>query len=273
MICAAARGRWTASAAGRYCSTSATWSSRSTAATSPPRTSASAPADLVGDPRADPHVTGLPPDKGGSGDPSPFTAIGVEAAIRACVAARFGDGEPAGRTVARGRARPRRRAARAPARRRGRRLLVSDIDPAKRGARRAASAPAGSTPRGDAARCDVLAPCALGGAISATNVDRLRCEMVCGVGEQPARRRGARRPARRARDPVRARLHRQRRRADQRLPRDRRLRRCAGGEAGAGDRATTLDRGCSRPRRRGHHAAGRRPRARRRAARGAPVRN
>ena len=32
------------------------------------------------------HLTGLPPERGGSGDPSPFTAIGVEAAIRACVA-------------------------------------------------------------------------------------------------------------------------------------------------------------------------------------------
>jgi glutamate dehydrogenase/leucine dehydrogenase len=28
--------------------------------------------------------------------------------------------------------------------------------------------------------CDVLAPCALGGAISAANVEELRCEIVCG---------------------------------------------------------------------------------------------
>ena len=36
------------------------------------------------------HLTGLPADRGGSGDPSPFTAIGVEAAMRACARDRFG---------------------------------------------------------------------------------------------------------------------------------------------------------------------------------------
>ena len=42
------------------------------------------PADLVEIGERTDHVTGLPAG-GGSGDPSPFTAIGVEAAIRACV--------------------------------------------------------------------------------------------------------------------------------------------------------------------------------------------
>ena len=36
------------------------------------------------------HVTGLPQTGGGAGDPSPFTAIGVEAAMRACIDTRFG---------------------------------------------------------------------------------------------------------------------------------------------------------------------------------------
>jgi leucine dehydrogenase len=36
------------------------------------------------------YVTGLPAVHGGSGDPSPFTALGVEAAIRACSTERFG---------------------------------------------------------------------------------------------------------------------------------------------------------------------------------------
>ena len=47
-----------------------------------------------------PHVVGLPPEKGGVGDPSPFTAAGVEAAMRACVAKRFGSESFEGRTVA-----------------------------------------------------------------------------------------------------------------------------------------------------------------------------
>ena len=42
-----------------------------------------------------------PASSGGSGDPSPFTALGVEAAMRACVERRFGDrGDLAGRSVA-----------------------------------------------------------------------------------------------------------------------------------------------------------------------------
>src|SRR5258708_6629567 len=46
------------------------------------------------------HVTGLPAVQGGSGDPSAFTAQGVEAAMRASCAAAFGDADLAGRTVA-----------------------------------------------------------------------------------------------------------------------------------------------------------------------------
>src|SRR5215208_5975272 len=90
------------------------------------------PADLITVSRRTRHVTGLPPDRGGSGDPSPFTAIGVEAAIRACARERWGDELLAGRCacvvglghVGAGLAR---RLADA-----GCELVVSDIDPAKR---------------------------------------------------------------------------------------------------------------------------------------------
>src|SRR5436305_13181995 len=46
------------------------------------------------------HVTGLPAVHGGSGDPSAFTAQGVEAAMRACCEAVFGAADLTGRTVA-----------------------------------------------------------------------------------------------------------------------------------------------------------------------------
>ena len=46
------------------------------------------------------HVVGLPESLGGLGDPSPYTALGVHAAIRASVAHRFGSPELAGRTAA-----------------------------------------------------------------------------------------------------------------------------------------------------------------------------
>ena len=45
------------------------------------------------------HVVGRPTDAGGSGDPSPVTARGVEAAIRACCEHRYGSPDLAGRVV------------------------------------------------------------------------------------------------------------------------------------------------------------------------------
>src|SRR5438309_3869752 len=45
------------------------------------------------------HVAGLARSRGGSGDPSPFTALGVEIAIRACCERVFGGAALRGRTV------------------------------------------------------------------------------------------------------------------------------------------------------------------------------
>src|SRR5205823_7347579 len=57
------------------------------------------PADLAVIAERTSHVTGLPPERGGSGDPSPFTALGVEAAMRACARERFGSADLAGRRI------------------------------------------------------------------------------------------------------------------------------------------------------------------------------
>jgi leucine dehydrogenase len=139
------------------------------------------PADLIVVSRRTSHVTGLPPDRGGSGDPSPFTAIGVEAAIRACARERWDDAGLAGRTVCvvglghvgAGLAR---RLADA-----GCELIVSDLDPAKRALTDALDATWREPGVAMETECDLLAPCALGGAITEGNVDSLRCEVVCGA--------------------------------------------------------------------------------------------
>jgi leucine dehydrogenase len=127
------------------------------------------------------HVVGLPVDSGGSGDPSPITARGVESAIRASCEHRYGSGTLAGRRVTVvglghvGSHLTERLASD------GAVLSVSDIDPGKReladrlGARWLEPADAVT------AECDVLAPCALGGAIDTDSVERLRCEVVCGA--------------------------------------------------------------------------------------------
>src|SRR4051812_45937898 len=46
------------------------------------------------------HVSGLARSRGGSGNPSPFTARGVEAAMRACCERAFGKRDLKGRTIA-----------------------------------------------------------------------------------------------------------------------------------------------------------------------------
>jgi leucine dehydrogenase len=127
------------------------------------------------------HVVGLPIDSGGSGDPSPITARGVESAVRACSEHRYGSGDLAGRRVTViglghvGSHLAERLAAD------GAELAVSDIDPDKR--RTAERLGARWLDPADAvlAECDLLAPCALGGMIDRENVERLQCEIVCGA--------------------------------------------------------------------------------------------
>ena len=127
------------------------------------------------------HVTGLARSRGGSGDPSPFTALGVEAAMRACCAKRFGSPDLKGRTVAivgagRVGSKLARRLARA-----GARLIVADIDERKRELVKTLRAARWVEPsRALTAAVDVLAPCALGGSIDPATIGHLRCEVVCG---------------------------------------------------------------------------------------------
>jgi leucine dehydrogenase len=126
------------------------------------------------------HLTGLPPDHGGSGDPSPFTALGVEAAMRACATERFGSPDLSGRRIVIAGlghvgSNLARRLAHA-----GAELGVSDIDPARRSLASELEAEWIDPSKEMLTECDLLAPCALGGAIDAANLPRLRCQIVCG---------------------------------------------------------------------------------------------
>jgi leucine dehydrogenase len=127
------------------------------------------------------HVMGLPIDSGGSGDPSPITARGVESAIRASCEHRYGSDTLAGRRVTvvglgHVGARLAERLASD-----GAELGVSDIDPAKRELAERLGARWLDPDDAITAECDLLAPCALGGAIDADNIEQLRCEIVCGA--------------------------------------------------------------------------------------------
>jgi leucine dehydrogenase len=128
------------------------------------------------------HVVGLPDERGGSGDPSPVTARGVLAAMRACLEHRFGSPDPAGVrvcVVGAGHVGGRLATLLAEA---GAVLTICDLDPSRRRlADHLGAAWIDDPAEAIISDCDVLAPCALGGVIDAATVPRLRGRIVCGA--------------------------------------------------------------------------------------------
>jgi leucine dehydrogenase len=127
------------------------------------------------------HVAGLPRRLGGSGDPSPFTALGVESAIRACCERVFSSSSLRGRSVAvvglgHVGSRIAKRCARG-----GAKLVLSDIDPRKRRLAEELGAEWRAPELALEAEVDVLAPCALGGVLDDDTVPRLRCAIIAGA--------------------------------------------------------------------------------------------
>ena len=127
------------------------------------------------------HVTGMPIERGGAGDPSPFTAAGVQAAMRAACARAFGSSDLGRRSVAVvGLGHVGERLARGLAAA-GAEVSVADIDPSKRGVAAELGAEWLEPDAALVAARDVVAPCAVGGAINDDNVGALRCRIVCGA--------------------------------------------------------------------------------------------
>ena len=127
-------------------------------------------------------VTGVDPALGGSGDPSPTTALGVFHAMRAACAEAFGDPSLAGRRVVVQGVGHVGMGLVALLRADGASVAVADVSAgAVETAVRDHGAEALAVSAVVAAECDVLAPCALGGTISAESVPRLRCRVVCGA--------------------------------------------------------------------------------------------
>ena len=138
------------------------------------------PPDLVAIAERTTRVTGLPPDRGGSGDPSPFTALGIERAMRACARVRFGSADLTGlRIVIAGLGHVGEKLAMRLIEH-GAEVAASDIDPAKRRLADELGARWIEPDEEMVADCDILAPCALGGAIDTANLPLLRCQIICG---------------------------------------------------------------------------------------------
>jgi len=135
--------------------------------------------DVIGE-RTD-YVFGRSATAGGAGDPGRPTAVGVLHGIRASLAHVFGSPDLEGRTalvqgagwvgsvlafwLAHARAA----------------VLVADVDPVR--AQKVAAQVSGDVVPPDEvvdAACDVYAPCAVGGVLSAETARRLRCRIVAG---------------------------------------------------------------------------------------------
>jgi leucine dehydrogenase len=127
------------------------------------------------------HVKGLARERGGSGDPSPFTALGVVTAIEVCCERVFGSPSLAGRSVALAGlghvgTHIAQRLADA-----GAELLVADVDERKREVAERLGARWVTPEEAIAAPVDVYAPCALGGILDDETVPGLRCRIVAGA--------------------------------------------------------------------------------------------
>jgi len=128
-----------------------------------------------------PYVAGLPRDMGSSGDPAPFTALGVFLGMQVCVQwalhtdslqglriAMQGCGNVASQLCARLHAA-------------GAELIITDVIPEK--ARRLAQQYGAHVVAPEEiydVPCEVYAPCALGGTLNDNTIPRLQCQIIAG---------------------------------------------------------------------------------------------
>ncbi len=128
------------------------------------------------------HVLGRSPELGGSGDPAPGTAAGVFQGIRASAQRGLGSDELDGCTVlVQGAGSVGARLA-VLLHEVGAVIVVADVDPGR--AEETAERVDGTAIDAEAVigtECDIFAPCATGGVLSAATIPRLRCRVVAGA--------------------------------------------------------------------------------------------
>jgi valine dehydrogenase (NAD+) len=127
------------------------------------------------------HVTGVSESLGGSGDPSPATAIGVVWAMRAVAERLWGSPSLAGRHVCISGVGKVGAALAAHLAEEGAKLTVADVNPAAvtAMAERHGAVPI-SPETAHAVECDIFSPCALGGVLNRHTIPALRCDAVVG---------------------------------------------------------------------------------------------
>jgi leucine dehydrogenase len=127
------------------------------------------------------HVAGLAVEGGSSGDPSPWTALGVRCAMEVACERAFGSASLEGRSVAVvGLGRVGGKLARLLAEA-GATLVCADVDDGKRALADELGAAWADPGAAVTAEVDVLAPCALGGVLDEDTVPHLRCRVIAGA--------------------------------------------------------------------------------------------
>jgi glutamate dehydrogenase/leucine dehydrogenase len=127
------------------------------------------------------YVTGVSESLGGSGDPSPATAVGVVWAMRAAAERLWGTSSLAGRHVCISGVGKVGSALAALLVVEGAKLTVSDVDQAAVAAMVEQHGAVPTAPEtAHAVECDIFAPCALGGVLNRRTIPALRCEAVVG---------------------------------------------------------------------------------------------
>lgn len=138
--------------------------------------------DLVSVRRSTRWVTGLSREDGGSGNPSPYTALGCFEGIKASAIEAFGSDRLDGKVVS----------IQGPGNvgfplaemlvKEGARIVVSDVNPdnVDRAVRELGARAVPPTSIYDEA-CDIFAPCALGGILNDETIPRLKCKVIAGA--------------------------------------------------------------------------------------------
>ncbi|MFN0206861.1 MAG: Glu/Leu/Phe/Val family dehydrogenase [Planctomycetota bacterium] len=127
------------------------------------------------------YVTGLSREDGGSGNPSPYTAMGCFVGLRAVLEQRFGSADPKGKTVAIQGAGAVGSSFAEMLANAGANIIVGDLY--RERAEALAKKIGGKVVSSEevlAAECDILAPSALGGIINDATIAKLRCKAVAG---------------------------------------------------------------------------------------------
>jgi leucine dehydrogenase len=128
------------------------------------------------------HVVGLPPDKGGSGNPATVTGYGLFQAMRAAAKATWGNDSLDGRTVALQGFGNVASSVSVHLLEAGARLIITDLSRERRAAARALDCVSVVDDPNDIYDevCDIFAPCGLGGILNNNTIPRLQCSVVCG---------------------------------------------------------------------------------------------